>query len=136
MKLVFDTNILVSAAMLPDSVPAQALNAAEEKGLVLYSDETLAELVTVLERPKLRPYLDPEMIAEFFVRVRITWQCVPIVQRVLLCRDPKDDKFLELALNGQADFLITGDQDLLVLHPYQDKPVLTPALFLTTIGQV
>ncbi|MFN8995035.1 MAG: putative toxin-antitoxin system toxin component, PIN family [Pseudomonadota bacterium] len=50
---------------------------------------------------------------------------------VTLSRDPKDDRFLEVALNGDADLLITGDQDLLVLHPFQSTTIITPAEFLS-----
>jgi len=52
---------------------------------------------------------------------------VPIVNRPMGCRDPEDDKFLETAVNGNADCLITGDKDLLIMHPFQGIPVLLPA---------
>jgi uncharacterized protein len=57
-------------------------------------------------------------------------ELVPITQRVELCRDPRDDKFLELALAGWADFLLTGDADLLTLHPFRGTAILTPAAYL------
>ena len=55
---------------------------------------------------------------------------IAVSSRIELCRDPKDNKFLELAADGQADYLITGDQDLLVLHPFQATQIFTPAQFL------
>ena len=55
---------------------------------------------------------------------------VLITERVEICRDPRDDKFLELALAGRADFLLTGDADLLALHPFRGTTILTPTAYL------
>ena len=57
-----------------------------------------------------------------------TW--VPIIRRIRACRDPRDDKFLELAINGSADVILTGDDDLLALHPFHRIAILTPAAWL------
>lgn len=131
MRLVFDTNVIVSAVMLPDSVPAQAIAKGELGGVILYSEDTLRELLHVLERPKLQPYVENGFIEEFYARIRMSWHSVPIVQRVQDCRDPKDDKFLELVLNGNANVLVTGDRDLLFLHPYKGISIFTPSDFLS-----
>jgi uncharacterized protein len=131
MRFVCDTNVIISASMLPDSIPAQALCKAESQGILLYSDATLEELIQVLERPKLRPYIQAGYIAELYARVRINWECIPIIQRITACRDAKDDKFLEVSLNGSATILITGDKDLLTLHPYNGIRIITPSAFLT-----
>ena len=56
-------------------------------------------------------------------------ELVPIVERVAPCRDPTDDRFLELAVNGRADFIVTGDPDLLVFNRFRGIPILTPAAF-------
>jgi predicted nucleic acid-binding protein len=60
---------------------------------------------------------------------------VDIAEEVRLCRDPKDDKFLELVVSGRASSMVTGDQDLLVLHPFRGVPILTPAQFLAALSQ-
>jgi uncharacterized protein len=130
MRFVFDTNVIVSAALLPTSTPAQALMKAEHMGVLLYSDATLEELINVLERPKLKPYIKPDYIKEFYARVRINWEHIPIIQRIAACRDSKDDKFLEVAINGSASTLISGDNDLLTLNPYNKLNIVTPAEFL------
>jgi putative PIN family toxin of toxin-antitoxin system len=56
---------------------------------------------------------------------------VPITHTIRECRDPKDDKFLELAVNGRANVLVTGDKDLLALHPFRGIPILAPAQYLS-----
>ena len=129
MRLVLDTNVLISAILVPNSIPAKALNWGEDNGVILYSDATLAELLSVLRRSKFAKYIDANNIEGLSRRIKTTWVSVPILQQVKLCRDAKDDKFIELALNGDATHLITGDTDLLVLHPIQNIPVINPRRF-------
>lgn len=129
MRLVFDTNVLISAILAPNSLPANVLNWGEKNGVILYSDATLTELLSVLQRPELNKYIDPKNIEGLSIRIKRSWCCVPILRRVKLCRDPKDDQFLELSLNGEASHLITGDTDLLVLHPFQNISVINPRSF-------
>jgi putative PIN family toxin of toxin-antitoxin system len=129
MRLVLDTNVLISATLAPNSIPAQALNWGEDNGVILYSDATLAELLSVLGRSKFTKYIDADNIEGLSRRIKTTWVSVPILKQVKLCRDAKDDKFLELALNGDATHLITGDTDLLILHPIQNIPIINPRTF-------
>jgi len=129
IRLVLDTNILISSILAPKSIPAQVLNWGEDNGIILYSRDTLTELLSVLKRKKFAKYLELEEIEELSERIKTTWYRISIIQKVNLCRDKKDDKFIELALNGDASYLITGDQDLLVLHPIQDISILTPRDF-------
>lgn len=129
MRLVLDTNVLISAILAPNSLPANVLNWGEKNGVILYSDATLTELLSVLQRPKFAKYIEAEDINGLSVRIRRSWYCVPILRRIKLCRDPKDDKLLELAFNGEASHLITGDTDLLILNPFQNIPVINPRSF-------
>jgi putative PIN family toxin of toxin-antitoxin system len=57
-------------------------------------------------------------------------ELVTISERIVACRDPKDDKFLELAVCGRADVIVSGDHDLLALHPFRYIPIVTPAAFI------
>jgi uncharacterized protein len=61
-------------------------------------------------------------------------ELVEITERIAVCRDPKDDKFLELAVNGRADVVVSGDADLLSLDPFRGIPIETPAAFLRRVG--
>jgi len=129
-RLVVDTNVLVSRLLLADSIPAQAVRSARRKGSLLVSDATMKELADVLARPRFDRYVsieDRKQFLRLFARVA---EFVPIVNRVRECRDPKDDKFLEVALNGRADLILTGDRDLLVLHPWRDIAILSPKDYL------
>ena len=129
-RYALDNNVLISAILLAGSTPALALKKAEAQGSVLYSYATLAELSRVLIRPKFSSYITPTQIDGLLARIHRTWELVTITHQIRACRDPKDDMFLELAVGGQAEWLITGDKDLLALTPYQEVQIITPAVFL------
>lgn len=129
-----DTNVLLSRLLVPGSVPAQAVRRAVDQGQILASEATLEELADVLSRPKFDRYLtvsERQQFLRLFMRIA---QWVPILHPVQACRDPRDDKFLALAVNGEAGVIITGDQDLLVLDPFRDVRILEPAAYLAQTG--
>ncbi|MBC2593523.1 putative toxin-antitoxin system toxin component, PIN family [Ruficoccus amylovorans] len=133
-RFVIDSNLLISRLLLPDSASARAVRCALACGTLLFSKESLTELGQVLQRPKFDRYLTLPERRHFLLLLHRIGQEVVITRRVQACRDPKDDMILEVALNGQAHAIITGDKDLLVLHPYLGVPILTAAQFLETYG--
>lgn len=131
LRLVVDTNVFVSAIILPLSVPRRAVDQAlDNGGVLLFSAATIAELEEVLRRPKFDRYVIREERQFFLSQLASTAEFVQIIQLVRECRDPKDDKFLEVALNGRADVIVTGDADLLGIHPWRGIEVLSPAKYL------
>lgn len=129
-RIVIDTSVLVSRLLLPRSVPAQAVRLARKRGLLLVSEATMYELAEVLARNKFDRYITVENRRKFLRQLRSRTESVPIIQLVRECRDPEDDKILEVALNGRADVIITGDEDLLALHPWREIAIVTPAEYL------
>jgi uncharacterized protein len=129
-RLVVDTNVFVSAIVAPHSIPRQAVDRALDNGVLLFSAPTISELEEVLRRPKFDHYVSREERAIFLAQLGTAAEFVPIIQVVCECRDPKDDKFLEVALNGRADAIITGDADLLGMHPWRGVAILPPAGYL------
>lgn len=99
-------------------------------GTILLSFDTLSELFEVLSRKQFRRYIDEEDIRRFLAALTREAEWIEITRQVFACRDPKDDKFLSLAVNGNASHLVTGDADLLVLHPFEGIQILSPAAFL------
>ncbi len=81
-------------------------------------------------RPKFDRYLSVEERQAFLLQVGYVAEFVRILRSIRACRDPRDDKFLELAVNGNADAILTGDEDLLALHPFNKVNILTPAEWL------
>jgi putative PIN family toxin of toxin-antitoxin system len=120
----------VSRLILPKSLPAHAVRKAELEAMLLISDVTMYELADVLARPKFDRYISLEDRKSFLQRLGYIAEFVPIIQLVRECRDPKDNKFLEVALNGRADVIVTGDADLLARHPWRDVAVLSPAEYI------
>ena len=130
LQFVIDTNVLVSSILIKKSSSDAALKKARSLGNLLFSEETFQELQTVLNRSKFDRYVSLQVRSEFIFRLRLASELVEILERVDLCRDEKDNKFLEVAINGRADYLITGDNDLLVLRPFQDVKIMTVNEFL------
>jgi len=126
LRCIFDTNVLVSALLLPDSKPRHALDVALREGKVLISFATLAELNEVLSRKRFRRYVDEEDVRSFLAALTREAEWVDVEIQIQACRDPKDDKFLELAVSGQATHIVTGDTDLLALNPFQGIEILPP----------
>ncbi len=129
-RIVVDTNALVSRLLLPTSVPGQAVRKAVDNGILLVSEATMNELADVLARPKFDRYITLEDRQQFLRLLGRLADFVPIVYPVHACRDPRDDKFLEVALNGKAELILTGDADLLALHPWQGVAILSPGNYL------
>lgn len=128
---VLDTNVLISRLLVPRGVAAQAVDHALARGIMLVSEETLHELVDVLGRPKYDPFVSREDRRQFVQLLGGVARIVPIPRKLRACRDPKDDKFLDVAVNGGAAAIITGDRDLLELDPFHGIRILDPANFLT-----
>jgi putative PIN family toxin of toxin-antitoxin system len=131
-RYVFDTNVLVSAALLKDSLPGQAFRRALQAGQLVLSLPVLEELSEVLRREKLQRYLSPITREEFLEALVERAHLVEPFDEIHACRDPADDKFLELAVAGEARCIVTGDGDLLELHPFHGISILTPREFLAT----
>ena len=130
-RIVVDTNILVSFLLIPDSPPNKAVKKAIHEGTLLVSDDTLEELSIVLAREKFNQYISLEDRQEFLRKLLRITEKVSITKRIQECRDPKDDKFLEVAINGDADYIISGDKDLLVMSPYKKNiKIILPVNYL------
>jgi uncharacterized protein len=127
---VFDSNVIVSALLFKQSKPAQAFRMALDRGRILLSRPVLKELNDVLAREKLKPYLFPEEREQFIIALLKESIFIDIIESIRVCRDPKDDKFLELAVNGKAEFIISGDEDLLILNPFRGIPIIKADEFL------
>ncbi len=129
-RCVIDTNVLISRLLLPHSVAARAFDRVLSQARPLISDATLYELADVLSRPKVDAYVSIGDRKEFVRRTAALCERVVCLRRIEACRDPKDDKFLEVAMNGDADFIVTGDLDLLSLHPFLGVAILSPGAAL------
>jgi putative PIN family toxin of toxin-antitoxin system len=131
MKIVFDNNVLISAALLKDSIPFKAFEKAVKNHNVLRSKNTFLELNTILFKSKFDRYFK-DIISRhsFILSFMDASEPVEVTHSISICRDPKDNMYLELALSGNATCIVTGDSDLLVLHPFENILIVTPNYFL------
>ena len=129
-RIVIDTNILVSAFLSQTSVPAQAFDHAINHDQPLASTDTMRELIRVLKSPKFDPFVSAEHRDALVMRFAPLVEMVEVVQPVHVCRDADDDRVLEVAVNGMADTIISGDKDLLALDPFRGIRIVTPRAYL------
>lgn len=129
-KYVLDTNIIVSALLFKDSQPRQALDKARHLGIILMSQSIWREIQAVLARPKFERYITSIERDLFLIWLSKSVRFIDITKTIVACRDPKDDKVLELAVNGNAKLIISGDRDLLALHPFEGVSIITVRQFL------
>lgn len=130
MKVVFDNNVLISSVLIKNGVPDKALTKAATDFTLLCSEVVFNEFVTKLCNPKFDKYVSlgtRKSVLEYFEKIALF---IEPTEKIAVCRDPKDNMVLELAISGKADLIITGDADLLVLHPFCNISVITPKLFL------
>ncbi len=133
MRLVVDTNVLVSATLKESSWPGHTIRLIAKYGGLLKSTAVEEELLAVLQRPRFTG-----KIAPFFVdgvrRMLAAAELIVITERIALCRDPGDDKFLELPVNSAADLIVSGDADLVDMAWVRDIPIVAPAAFVRAVS--
>lgn len=134
-RYVFDTNVIISALLFKTSKPAQAFRYALQHGEILVSFELLEELSEVLEREKFKRYITIQEKEEFLETLVERSVLIDLDEKAQVCRDSKDNQILELALNGGAKCIISGDQDLLVLNPFQNIQIITVEAFLQLLEE-
>lgn len=137
LRIVIDVNIIISALLFPKSKPDLALQKAQDTGDILMSSAIWIELQNVIIRPKFNRYISLEKREQF---LRELYQTITPINNILEtitdCRDAKDNKYLELAVTGKAQYIITGDNDLLVLNPFREISIIKPDDFLANIPKI
>jgi putative PIN family toxin of toxin-antitoxin system len=132
--IVIDTSTLVSAAFRRSGVPSRAVRRALGADRIAVSEAVMTELLDVLHRPGLARFLDPGLRTELIGQLLALGVLFTPAERVTECRDPKDNKYLELALASGAEAIVSSDTDLLALHPWRGARILRPAAYLAEVG--
>lgn len=139
IRAMLDANVLVSAILSPKGTPAKVLTAwqAERFHLVL-SEAILDEIDRVLRYPRIarRHRWSEERLRGFIEDLAHLAIMTPgATQLAVIAEDPPDDRYLECAIEGEADYIVSGDQHLLELGEYQGIKILTPRAFLDVLGR-
>jgi|SRR5665213_321161 len=135
MRVVFDTNIFISLLIRPGQTFRGLIDIVDRQATLLYSAEALTELVAVLRRPKFLSFTSVDETADLVKWIIETGELIPVDRQVTGSRDIADNKFLSLAISGHADYLISGDKDLLVLGRIGGTQIMSAAQFISVIGQ-
>jgi putative PIN family toxin of toxin-antitoxin system len=131
---VIDANTVISAALSPAGVLRRVLAAARLHGTVALSEAVYLEIAEVLASPKFARVLTEDRQREVLELLNAAAIWVRPAVTVHDCRNGKDDCYLELALTAAAKTIVTGDEDLLVLHPWRGIQILRPVAFLAALG--
>jgi uncharacterized protein len=136
-RLVIDSNVWIAALISPTGTARQLVDAVLDSGIdILMSESTFSELASRLDRPKFERYREPEAWNLFLSElVELALWHEDAGTAIGISRDVDDDKFLALAVTGQADAIISGDGDLLELVTHEGIPILTPAQFLQRLRE-
>lgn len=136
MRAVIDTGIFVSALIRKQGKTGDILLALRDgRFTAIYTTDLMVEIIDVLGRAEFRNkyHIEPDDITALVNLIRLRGELVTPSRKVIACRDPKDDKFLEAALAAQTDCIVSGDTDLLDLTPFEEIPILRPAEFLARL---
>ena len=135
-RAVVDTNILIRALIKPQGTVGPVLTRLRDGDYtLLYAEPLLDELVAKLALPRIRDkyHLTNDDVETVLALILLRGEPVVPQRRITACRDPKDNVVLEVAVAGEADYIVTGDDDLLVLHPFEGIPIVGPAEFLKAL---
>ncbi len=128
IRVILDTNLWISYLI---SKRLGKIDKLFEMGdlVLLFSEESLEEFIEVAGRPRFRTYFQEDQIEELLSLFGTFGEIVDVTTKIELCRDPKDNFLLALARDGEADFLVTGDADLLVIKNFEKTTILTYSEF-------
>jgi uncharacterized protein len=128
-KLIVDTNLWISFLIKKDFKQLDE-QIKKEKLIIVFSDELMEEFVTVANRSKFRKYFQKADIVKLLELFEVYGKIIRVKSTVAICRDKKDNFLLSLAKDSHADFLVTGDEDLLALRQFESTLIITIADFL------
>ena len=122
--------MLVSRLLIAGSAPAKVFDLAITRNEVVCSTATMEELADVLSRRRFDRYVSVSDREQFMRRLLQILTMIEVITQIDECRDPKDDKFLALALDAGADYIVSGDRDLLAMSPWREIKIVAPTDFL------
>ena len=129
IRIILDTNIWISF-LITKSMKGIDRLIFNDKAVLLFSDESMTEFIDVTSREKLKPYFTKDDIASLIDLIEEYGEIIEVKSKVDICRDKEDNFLLSLAKDGKADYLITGDKDLLVLENFGKTVMIKLSDFL------
>lgn len=131
VKVILDTNLWISFLITKNFSKLDAL-LIEKKVKLIFSKELLSEFIAVSSRPRLKKFFSKTDIEAILEQLDFYGELINVTSTISLCRDPKDNFLLALAIDGKADFLLTGDKDLLSLKKAGKTTITTISQYLNS----
>lgn len=138
LRAIVDTNILIRAVIMPGGTVGPVLTRLRDGDYTLvYSAPLIDELLAKLALPRIREkyHVNDQDVDDLLALIALRGELVTPTRKVKICRDPKDDMFIEAALTGGAEVVVTGDEDLLTLKKFETVRFVTPRAFLALLAQ-
>ena len=132
IRVVIDTNIWISF-LIGKTISGLSEAIISDQVIVLFSNDLFSELIEVLNRPKFKKYFSASAIEELIALLYEKVELIEIINHFNDCRDPKDNFLLDLAISGHANYLVTGDTDLLILNPFHGVGIISYQAFQNVI---
>jgi putative PIN family toxin of toxin-antitoxin system len=129
-RIILDTNLWISFLLSKEFSKLDNL-LLNGKAKLLFSEELIEEFLNVVKRPKLKKYFTHSDVQHLLATIQEVADFIDVKSHIAICRDEKDNFLLALALDGEADFLITGDKDLLVLKKVGHTSIITIQTYLS-----
>ncbi|MBE9461692.1 putative toxin-antitoxin system toxin component, PIN family [Dyadobacter subterraneus] len=129
VRIILDTNLWISFLITKDLSKLDDI-IFSKRAILIFSSELLEEFLEVAQRPKFRRFFPQKDVEEILKTIEEHAEFVFVTSKIEVCRDPKDNFLLGLSIDGSADFLLTGDKDLLDLNPFQNTSIITISEFL------
>lgn len=138
MKVVLDTNIIISAVILPHGTPAKIIKAWQERKFqLLISKEIFKEIACVLARPRLKKYNITLLRRKEILKVLYKYSVMTDGKlKVKVSEDPNDDMFIVCAMEGNADYIVSGDADLLKIKSHDNIDIITADAFMKILERI
>lgn len=124
MRIILDTNLWISFLISSKYNKLDTL-LSSNKCKLLFSEELLEEFISVAGRPKIQKYISNKELNEVLEVIDQVAYFIKVTSKIHICRDPKDDFLLSLAIDGRADYLLTGDKDLLILEKIENTKIIS-----------
>jgi uncharacterized protein len=135
LRVVIDTNIWISF-LIGKSLAGLNKAVINDQVIVLFSDDLFSELIEVLNRPKFKKYFSESSIQNLIALLNEKVELIATSFHFDNCRDKKDNFLLDLAVSGNADYLVTGDNDLLILNPFENIEIVSYQCFQDIVSTI
>ena len=131
-RVIIDTNLWISF-LITNNLNILSELFLFERFQIIFSDELFNEFLDVARRPKFKKYFDEKSVQLLIQNISEKLEFIEVASAITVCRDLKDNFILALSIDGNADYIVTGDKDLLSLNGFKGKKIISINEFIKII---